>query len=239
MTSPFTCGRASRVLLGGLLLLLVSTPLDRARADELAGKGGIGVSLGVMRYTGHEDFSTDAGIRPILRGSARYVWETHWTTTLDAGYGWNAYGNGGDFRGPDTTGTLAVVIPINLGMEYRFNRAAKLVPRVGAGIGTYSFAIRAGRERISRDRINFKERRKTTFGGFAKVGAEYAVSPGLALNGDLQYHIAPMSDEKGFPGGYFDATATFVELRVGINYYFTIRQTGAAPAGQKDTEEEE
>lgn len=239
MTSPLTCRRFAHALLGGLLLLAVLSPATPARADDLAGKGGIGFSLGFMRYTGNEDFSTDAGIRPMLRVSARYVWQQNLTTTLDAGYGWNAYGDGGDFRGPDTTGTLAVVTPINLGMEYRFATAGRVIPRFGAGIGVYPFAIRAGRDRISRDRINYKDRRKSAFGGYAKFGAEYPVVSGLALNGDLLYHLAPMSDETRFPGGYFDAAASFVEFRVGLNYYFTIRQTGASPEGQKDAEDEE
>lgn len=239
MISPTTCSRSARRLLGGLLILALAALAVPAHADDLAGKGGIGFSLGFMRYTGNEDFSTGAAVRPMLRGSARYVWEEHFTTTLDAGYGWNSYGDGGDFRGPDTTGTLAVVIPMNLGMEYRFVVASRLVPHFGAGLGLYSFAIRSGRDRISRDRVNYRERRKGTFGGYGKLGAEYPILSSLALNGDFLYHVAPMSDGKGFPGGYFDASASFIEFRVGLNYYFTIRQTGAAASGKKDTKEGE
>lgn len=221
-------------------LVAVAAASRVASADPLSGKGSIGAGLGSIRFTGGKDFSDGAQIRPVLRMMAHYAWQDHFVSVLEGGYGWNAYDEGGDFRGPDTTGTIAIVTPITLGLDYRFASASpKLIPHFGLGVGAYPLTIRAGRDRISLDRLNYKRRRKVAGGGYAKIGAEFLALPAMLLNADLLYHFIPMSDEKGFPGGYFDASASLLEFRVGISYYFTIKPTGPSPEGAPEGEEKE
>lgn len=210
-----------------------------ASADGLAGKGSIGGAIGVMRYLSNPDFKDGSSTRPTFRAMARYAWENHFTSTLEAGYGWNSRGEGGDYRGPDTTGTLMVVTPITFGLDYRIQGAnPKLLPHVGVGIGAYPFTIRSGRERISKDRVNYNPRRHTAPGGYGKVGLEFLALPSMVLNADVLYHYVAMSDATKYPGGYFDKSVSFAEVRVGMSYYFTIRSTGPNPTGKKEDSED-
>jgi hypothetical protein len=211
-----------------------------AGADQLAGKGSVGFALGAMRFTGGDRLSDDAGVRPIFHGIFKYMWDEHLVSLVEAGFGWNSYGEGGGFVGPDTTGTVAVVTPFTLGVDYRFGAPeSRVIPRVGAGAGLYAMTIRSGRDRISRDPVTEEKRRKTTPGFYGKVGTEVILLEAMALNADVLYHTALFSDEENFPGGYFDSGASFAEFRVGLNYYFTIRQTGSSPMKPPEEEEEE
>ena len=234
MLRRMACALVPAVLLGATLFN------STASADGLAGKGSIGGSIGAMRYLSNSDFTEGSSVRPVFHAMAHYVWENHFVSTLEGGWGWNARGDGGDFRGPDTTGTVMVVTPITFGLDHRFEGAnPKFAPHVGVGFGAYPFTVRAGRDRISKDRINYKKRRTTAAGGYGKVGMEYLALPAMALNADLLYHFVPMGDAEGFPGGYFDKSVSFAEVRVGMSYYFTIRSTGPSPTGKKDAEDEE
>jgi hypothetical protein len=58
------------------------------------------------------------------------------------------------------------------------------------------------------------------------------------LNADLLWHRALSGDKDRFPSGYLDESFSFAEFRVGINYYFTIRSTGASPTRPEEEEEE-
>ncbi len=222
---------AAALLLGGA----------SARADDLAGKGSIGFALGAIRFTGGEDLTTDVGIRPVLRGLFKYAWEEHFVTSLEVGYGWNAYGEGGDYRGDDLgLGTVAVVTPVTLGLDYRFNTGEpKIMPRFGAGVGAYGIKILSGRDRISRDPQTDRKRSIVSPGFYGKAGGEFVLNPSMALNTDVMYHKVFNGDKEGFPSGYLDSSTSFAEFRVGINYYFTIRSTGASPRKPADEDDDE
>jgi opacity protein-like surface antigen len=210
-----------------LVVLLLGTA---ARADDYAGKGSVGASLGAMRYTGNQDLSDGAGVRPILRVSFKYTWQNRLVSVLEGGYGWNAYGEGGDFAGPDSIGTLAVVVPFTVGLDYRLTpESQKFMPRVGAGVGVYTVSIRSGRDRISRDRLTDADRRSTGPGFYAKLGSDYALNPSLLVNTDLLWHYALVKDEEKFPTGFLNGNASFAEFRIGLNYYFAINTTGPSP----------
>ena len=227
-----------RCVLSALLLAAVR-PMTTASADDLAGKGSIGASLGVMRLTGNADLSDGAGIRPILRLSFRYAWQNHFVSVLEAGYGWNAYGEGGGWSGADSVGTLAVVKPFTVGLDYRLRTEnSRFLPRIGAGLGVYSIQIRSGRDRISRDRLTSADRRVTAPGIYGKIGTDYVSTPSLVFNVDALWHYAFSADEEKFPSGFLNANASFIEGRVGISYYFNIASTGPAPTKPEGTEGE-
>jgi hypothetical protein len=209
------------------------------RADDLAGKGSIGFAMGSMLFTGGEHL-TSGRIRPMFRGMFKYAWEEHWVSVIESGYGWNSYGEGGGYDGPIGTGTLAIVTPLTAGLDYRFESGnPKIIPRFGAGAGAYAVTIRSGRDRISRDRITDRKRIRTSPGFYLKGGTEWLIKPSLVLNGDLLWHYALSRDEEKFPDGFFTSNVSFAEFRVGINYYFKIRSTGAAPTRPPEEEEEE
>lgn len=214
-------GLAIAVLLGGA----------PARADDLTGKASVGFAMGVMRYTGGDSLATGAGIRPMLRATVKYVWDEHLVSVLETGYGWNAYGPGGDYNNPQhpEVATLAVVIPLTMGMDYRFQTGPRVSPRVGAGAGIYGVTIRSGRDRVSLERVSHRRRVKTGPGVYLKGGTEVSILPAMYLNADLLWHYAFTADETRFPEGWLDQNVSFAEVRVGLNYYFTIRSTGAAP----------
>src|SRR5512140_1158290 len=213
------------------LLVITAAIPTTSHADELAGKASIGVSLGAMRFTGGHDLRSGAGIRPMLRASFKYTWQNRFVTVLEAAYGWNSYGEGGDYSGSDTLGTIAVVTPVTLGMDYRLKSLdAKMTPRVGMGVGFYPIAIRAGRERISEDAATSHDRRVTAPGVYGKIGSDFILKPSVVLNTDLLWHHAFSGDATKFPSGFLNADASFAEVRVGINYYFKIGSTGPSAA---------
>lgn len=231
--------RSMRSFITVAAIVAVLLGSSTARADDLAGKGSIGVSMGAMRFTGGEDLTDGAGVRPIFHMMFKYVWAEHLVTSLEAGYGWNAYGEGGGYKGGDlSVGTLAVVTPVTLGLDYRFNMSKpNIVPRVGLGVGAYGVKILSGRDSNSRDPETDRKRSVVSPGFYGKAGAEIILNPSIALNTDILWHNTLSGDKESFPNGYLDSNVSFAELRLGINYYFTIRSTGASP--RKPAEEED
>jgi opacity protein-like surface antigen len=245
---------ASLSLLAAFLLSLhgVARAQEDAEADAadddvleesenpLVGKGSLGFTLGAMKFTGGEDLSTDAGIRPMFRGTFRYVWSDRISMPVEGGFGWNAYGEGGGFNGPDSVGTLATVVPFTVGLDYRFGTGSPSVsPRVGAGLGLYILGIRSGRDVTSRDPITDKERNAVGPGVYVKGGCEFTLKENFTLGTDLAYHQVFSGNDEDFPRGWLDENASFLDIRAGLNYYFTIRGGGASPRGGSEDEDEE
>ncbi|TPW08978.1 MAG: hypothetical protein FD129_2361, partial [bacterium] len=214
-------------------------PPDVPGGDGLAGMGSLGISLGAMKYFSGSDLS-DGSARPIFHAQFKYVWNERLVSILDGGWGWNSYGEGGGYDGPDTLGTLAVATPVTLGLDYRFQTSKpSIVPRVGAGVGLYLLSIRAGRSNSSRDPITDQKRKSTSFGFYGKVGAEFMLKPTFWLNTDLIAHEILSADAESYPSGWLDENAGFIEIRVGLNHYFGIRGDGAAVQSGAEEEEEE
>jgi hypothetical protein len=59
------------------------------------------------------------------------------------------------------------------------------------------------------------------------------------VNTDLLWHYAFAGDEEKFPRGFLGSNASFAEIRVGLNYYFTIHTTGPSPTAPDEDSEEE
>ena len=212
---------------------------DVGGGDGLAGMGSLGVSFGAMKYFSGNELS-DGAVRPIFHGQFKYVLNDHLVLPLEGGWGWNAYGPGGGYDGPDSLGTLAVATPVTLGLDYRFQTGKpSVVPRVGAGVGFYLLSIRAGRSQPSRDPISDRKRKSTSLGFYGKLGVEFMLKPTLWLNTDLLVHEILSADADGYPRGWLDDNAGFAEIRVGLNHYFSIRGGGASVRGGSGEEEEE
>jgi opacity protein-like surface antigen len=216
-------GLAIAILLGGA----------PARADDLAGKASIGASLGAMRFLSGDSLSSGAGIRPMFRGTIKYVWDEHLVSIVEAGYGWNAYGPGGDYNNPEHRDvvTLAIAIPLTAGLDYRFpTKAARIMPRIGAGAGFYGVQLKSGSDQLSIEKKSGRERKKTSPGLYLKGGTEIGILPAMTLNADLLWHYVFLGDTEKFGEGHWlDQNTSFAEVRVGLNYYFTIRSGGATP----------
>jgi opacity protein-like surface antigen len=211
---------------------------EASTGDGLAGMGSLGFSIGAMKFLSGNELS-DGAVRPILHGQFKYVLNDKLVIPLEGGWGWNAYGEGGGFEGPDSVGTLAVATPLTVGIDYRFQTGKpSVVPRVGAGVGLYLLSIRSGRTTPSRDPVTDQKRKSTSPGLYGKGGVEFMLSPTFWLNTDLMYHMVLSADSDKYPRGWLDDNASFAELRVGLNYYFTIRGDGASVRGGSDEDEE-
>jgi hypothetical protein len=217
-----------------LVLLLVGA----GEAKELTGKGGVGGSIGVMKFTGGEDFKRDAKARPILQGSFKYFFSQHFAATAGSGFGWNSYGG----RPEDETSadTIAVVIPTTFGVEYRFEQSptARWVPNLGAGFGLYNLGVKDGRRHFTQDPETQERRRATSPGLFGTAGIEYFPSDNASIAFDVRWHTIFSEDKEKFPTGYGDGVS-YGEVRLGASYYFTIRSTGPVPVKREAEEEPE
>jgi hypothetical protein len=212
---------------------------EEPTGDGLAGMGSLGFSMGAMKYLSGNELS-DGSVRPIFHGTFKYVLNDRLSFPLEGGWGWNAYGEGGGFEGPDSVATLAVITPLTVGLDYRFQTGKpSVVPRVGGGLGMYLISIRSGRSTSSRDPVTDKKRKSASAGIYGKAGVEFMLKPTFWLNTDLMYHMVFSADADSYPRGWLDDNASFAELRVGLNYYFTIRGDGASVQGGSDEDEEE
>jgi opacity protein-like surface antigen len=227
--------RAREVWIVPSLVVLLA---GAGEAKELIGKGGVGGSIGVMKFTGGKDFERDAAPRPILQGMFKYCFSRHFAATAGSGFGWNSYGD----RPKDATSadTIIVVIPTTFGVEYRYERrpTARWVPNAGAGFGFYNLAVKDGRRHFTRDPSTQERRRETSPGLFGAVGVEYFPSNSASISFDLRWHKIFSEDPEKFPVGYGD-DASYGEARLGASYYFTIRSTGPVPVKREAEEEPE
>ena len=202
--------------------------------DNLAGMGSLGVSIVVMKYVSGNELSNGSA-RPIFHAAFKYVLNDHLVMPLEIGWGWNSYGEGGGYDGVDTLGTLAVLVPGTLGLDYRFRTGKpSVVPRVGVGVGLYQVSVRAGRSQTSRDPVSDKIRKSISPGFYGKLGAEFMLKSTFWLNTDLMVHQVFCADADNYPRGWLDDNTTVVELRVGLNHYFRIRGNDAPAEGDED-----
>lgn len=214
--------------------------LEEESDNPLVGKGSLGFALGAMKFTGGQDLSDGANIRPMLRATFRYVWSDRISMPVEGGWGWNAYGEGGGFDGPDSVGTLATVVPFTVGLDYSFTTGSPSVnPRVGAGLGLYILGVRSGRDVTSRDPVTDKERNAVGPGVYVKAGTEFTLKENFTLGTDFAYHQIFSGNDEDFPRGWLDENASFLDVRVGLNYYFTIRSAGNSSDDEDEEEDEE
>jgi outer membrane protein W len=200
------------------VFILISAPVV-SNAQSLAGKGSLGGSIGVMKMLEDEDISKKAGMRGMGDFRMRYFFSDKFTTVITTGFGWTGY--------PSDTNRIATQLPLTFGLElrpYGNKRVAggRLVPRIGFGGGFYSWVVetKIGRN-VIKDPQTKALLRKTDPGAYGEVGVEYTASPNVGVSAGVLYHYIFSEDKTKFPTA-FGGNDAFFQVRVGVNYYFSI-----------------
>jgi hypothetical protein len=235
----------------GIALALLCTlgPAGAAQAADIVGRASFGVSGGAMTFLSGSDYSAGGlkRTRPVGQFVFKYNFSSKLAGVLESGYGWNSYGDV-DLN----TDTLAVVIPTTIGLEYRFRAGeSKLWPHAAVGGGIYSLGIKDSYRTWAEagdgtDRLTW-----SSPGMYGKLGTEYLFDDGVSLNFDFLFHAIFSKDDKytftpvdpgdpnydpneeaaraRYSNTWGVQNTSFAEFRIGVNYYFTIKKTSAAP----------
>lgn len=237
---------SARVALTAAAVIGFGAAATLVHAEDLRGRGSIGGTLGAMLWTGGHDLSDGAEPRPHGEIVFGYVYRTHLQLVSHLGYAWNGYNT--SYTDPNTGATYTGGWSKLIANGYRpsdFDNERPAVARVGYltaelqrnfGIGKYQphvnvgaglYAWRAGSTR--RPLVDPVTRNKTTGvapGVNASIGIEDYASTQVAVDASLAGHYVFSSAPDRLPSA-FNKDAHFVELRLGIRWYFTI--SGATP----------
>lgn len=211
------------------IAVLVATASVAWGAD-IVGRGSIGLSGGGMLFLSGDQFGNGNSGRPIGQIVFKYNFSSRLAGVLESGFGWNAYRNGAGSEDD----TLATVIPTTLGLEYRTRYGETQVwPHLGAGLGLYSLGVKDTYRTWARANNGTERLTWTTPGVYGRVGGEYLFSNGASINLDVLYHQIFSKSTDRFPDRWGNQNTSFGEVRLGVNYYFTLKQSGPAPPGDE------
>lgn len=226
-----------RMRTGVLLCGLMLAWSPGIEAADLVGKGSIGASGGLMKFVSGQDFKNGSA-RLIGQAVFKYNFSSSLAGVAEIGWGWNAY--------PDAPEeTLAVVTPGTLGLEYRMHAGSgKLWPHAGLGIGLYKLGVQEDPGTYARAGDGAEILKWVSFGFYGKAGAEHVFDNGVSINLDLLYHhilserasrytytkdLPPGDPGRALSNTWGLQNTSFVEFRIGVNYYFTLHESSPAP----------
>jgi hypothetical protein len=218
-----------------------TVPLDTTESIDITGRGSIGASGGGMLFFHGGNFGNEGLSKTRLIGQA--VFKYNFTPSLagvaEMGWGWNTYTAGAE-------DTIAVIVPITLGVEYRRHVGGKFWPHAALGGGLYWMGIKDTPDSYASAGDADKELKWTSPGVYGKVGTEYLFNSGVSINFDLLLHHAFSKNEEFLYTGNNPASplnnrwglqdVSFGELRLGVNYYFAFKHQ-EAPAPQSPPEQ--
>jgi outer membrane protein W len=246
--------KSTLIALGMVMAISMS---NLSSAEGLAGKGSIGASIGVMKFASGDDW-TDGSARLIGNAVIKYNINNSWAVTLEGGAGWNNYGTSlPDSLKFGSSDTLGVVFPITIGAQYRFQlNEGKIWPQFGAGIGIYNLGIKDSPNTWARNTSTGDRLTWTTFGLWGKAGAEYMFSERVGMNFDFLFHFFDATDDNlsrvdpciPLPGEedcedyiprFTTSSTSFIQGRIGVNYYFGIGGGDDDDEGENDDEAED
>ena len=214
----------------GILLALALIALNAPAADaaDIVGRGSIGGSGGIMKFTSGDDFG-EGNLRFIGQAVFKYNFSDRWAGVLESGWGWNNYED--DREDADT---LATVIPTTLGIEYRMRYGESSVwPHIGAGAGLYTLGVKDTYRSWARDRETNARLVWTSPGLYGKLGGEYLFENGASVNVDILYHAIFSENTDDYPDAWGNQSTSFFEFRVGANYYFTLKGSGPGDGAEE------
>jgi len=206
------------------ILLMAVTPVH---ASDIEGKASLGGSLGIMKFASGEQWK-DGNAMFILQAMFKYNFSGHLAGVLESGWGWNNY----DTSDRADKDTLATVVPTTLGLEYRWRWGeSKFWPHFAAGGGFYALGIKDGPDDWAYATDGTQKLTWVAPGLYGKLGGEFLMDSGIAINIDLLYHAIFAQEERFDSWG--NTNTSFFEFRVGINYYFTLKDSGPAPPSEE------
>ena len=201
----------------GLALLLIPAVCHAGIGTELNGLASFGAGGGLMRWVADSDAAKYNGnaaqIRPIGKAVFRYRFNTTWLGTVEAGYGWNGYPNTGD--------ATLVVIPLTLGVERRVGNLSSITTSLAGGAGMYIWGFRQGGQFL-RDPVTSERLQATSPGAYLGGTGEFHVSTHVTstIHLNVHYILSTGAIEDRYPTA-FGGDDVFIELRMGLNYYFS------------------
>ena len=221
-----------------LLATLALAAATAVPAQDLSGKGGVGGSVGIMKYYAGEDWK-NGSLRFIGQAVFKYHVTNSWGIALEGGGGWN--NNGG--TGPSDT--LSVVYPFTLGAFYRFQAGSSTFwPSFGGGVGLYALGIKDSPNTWAREvgPGSQETNERLTWqapGLYGRAGGEFMFSDSFSCNIDALLHYVFAKDDRFTRFG--NSNTGFFQARIGLNYYFSVGGGGdgdseAAPADDEGGE---
>lgn len=203
------------LLLAGILLAVTPLVAQAGIGSELNEKGSFGFSLGAMRWLADEDAAEWQGhpaqIRPIGKAVFRYRVNASWVVSIETGFGWNSYAESDDL--------VTWVIPTTVGAERRLGELWGATTYLAVGGGFYVWGRRRGGEFLL-DSVTHKSLHATDPGIYAGFTAESPLTKYVTVMAQTALHFiysAHAGDFEGELGG----SDLFVDLRIGVNYYFS------------------
>ena len=211
-----------------------SVSLDTLATVDITGRGSIGAAGGGMLFLTGGPFESGGLSQTRLIGQVmfKYVFTPSISGVAEFGWGWNTYSD----MEPDT---IAVVVPVTLGIEYRRHMGGKFWPHAAVGGGFYWIGIKDTPDSYASAGDNAEKLKWWSPGLYGKIGTEYLFSSGVSINFDVLIHrVFSSNDEytytKAIPNDPLDndwglQNTMFGELRLGVNYYFAFKNEESAP----------
>ena len=223
------------------ILILGTTAVP---AQEIAGKGSMGASAGVIKYNAGDDWS-DGSSRLSGQASFRYGLNNSWSLQLEAGGAWNNNGAPVDAAQDGGNDILTVVFPATLGLLYRTQLSdTNFYPHLGIGAGFYRMGVKDSYRHYADAPATGETMLWTSFGGYGKIGTDYFFTDSVSMNFDFVYtQIGADEGDRYQPSPddisrFTDENVSYLQFRTGVNYFFNLGGGGEPEPMTTDDEED-
>jgi hypothetical protein len=210
-----------RPLMGVLLIALLPGVGHAGLGPEYEHLASFGISIGGMRWLADSDAAKYPGdehgpggtaqMRPAGRAAFRYRYNSTWTMSLEAGFGWNGYA--------DSDNLVLWAIPLTIGAERRVAEVMGASTSLCFGGGIYVWGLRRGGEFLI-DAKTQHDYHAGDPGGYLGLHGEFPMSPVLTMFLQTTGNFIYSAHSDNFPDR-FGGSDFYVDLRVGLNYYFS------------------
>ena len=208
----------SRMLAGGLFVLLLLVTATPCAATDYAGWGGIGLRGGVAVFTQDETISKYA--QPALSGEFVFSYGVSTPLLLDftVGWAWNQLDTN------DERYYVATSVPIfTPGVRYELRTGKTMRPYIGGGGGVYNWFIQTQDLGAAVDPVTNERLRRADWGVYGVVGTTRQMSKSITMTGDAVYNYIFASDTESFPSGY-NGNKAYFDFRLGVTFWFSLSE---------------
>ncbi len=213
-----------RPWIGVLLIAVLPGVCQAGIGPEYEDLASFGISVGAMRWLADGDAADYPGdthgpggaaqLRPAGRAAFRYRFSRTWAMSVESGFGWNSY--------PESDNLVLWAIPLTFGAERRVGEVMGATTSFCFGGGIYVWGLRRGGTFI-KDARTQQNYHAGDPGGYVGLMGEFPVSRVLTAivqtTGNFIYSAHADDFEDRFGGSDF-----YMDLRVGLHYYFSTRE---------------